>query len=296
MDPITGAIVSAAASKLTNNLWQIFNKGDGTASVKLDGPYTLKLDEKMSEIKIVNSQTKEVTQIWGDPHVDYNKDGKTDFDFWGTTTFKLNDGTKITVNTEPYNGNKNEFLSNNIVVTKGEQSLVINGLSLNKLGDLKIMQGMNGRQLDKLVPDGKLVLRENPNGEGWLTRDNKMVTQADGNTTRPDAGKESAATDFNKQLQTMFYGNTKDAGDIGKRKGATSWYEAFGNALGANLKAQADEIIKLSDQVTKLNGKDDPALMTSLTTASQKMGFLANGSMTAINSVGDALSSLARKG
>ena len=36
--------------------------------------------------------------------------------------------------------------------------------------------------------------------------------------------------------------------------------------------------------------------MTNLITASQRMGFMANGSMTAINSVGEALSTMARKG
>jgi hypothetical protein len=36
--------------------------------------------------------------------------------------------------------------------------------------------------------------------------------------------------------------------------------------------------------------------MAELTAASQRMGFLSNGAMTAINSVGEALSTTARKG
>jgi len=294
---IAAHAAAACLPKLCNTLWQIFNKGDGTATIKLDGPYELRLNEKSSEIRIVNTKTHEETRIWGDPHVDYNKDGKTDFDFWGTTTFKLEDGTKITVNTEPWKGNQNMYVANNIVVTKGHQSLVIDGLSQNKFGDLRIHQGLNGQKLDKLTPDGKLVLYENPKGVGWLTGsfNGKMVTRADGELTKCATGKH--VPDFCKQLETMFHQCARDAGHIGKGKGkgGTSWYEAMAKALGENLDAQAKEIKMLSDKISAPGGKDDPSNMTNLTTASQRMGFIANSSMTAINSVGEALGTLARR-
>lgn len=295
---IAAHAASACLPKLCESLWQIFNKGDGTATIKLDGPYELKLNENGSEIRIVNTKTCEETLIWGDPHVDYNKDGKNDFDFWGTTTFKLEDGTKITINTEPWKGNANMFVANNIVVTKGDQSLVIDGLSQNKLGDLKIHQGLNGRQLDRLVPDGALTLRENPNGAGWLNEKGQMVSQADGDRTKVDPHKpQPPKPDFCKQLETMFLQCADDAGKVGKGKGkgGESWYAAMGRALGESLDAQAREIEELS-QLVSAGGKDDPSNMTNLTTASQRMGFIANGSMTAINSVGEALSAAARKG
>lgn len=297
--PIAASVAAAALPKLCDKLWQIFNKGDGTATIKLDGPYELKLDEKSSEIKIVNTRTHEETRIWGDPHVDYNKDGRNDFDFWGTTTFKLEDGTKITINTEPWKGNANMFVANNIVVTKGDQSLAIDGLSQNKLGDLKIHQGLNGRQLDRLVPDGALTLRENPHGAGWLNEKGQMVSQADGNRTKVDPHKpQPPKPDFCKQLETMFHQCATDAGKLvkGRGRGGESWYAAMAAALGENLDAQAAEITRLSGLVSAPGGKDDPSTMTDLTTASQRMGFITNGSMTAINSVGEALSSAARKG
>lgn len=294
---IAAHAAAACLPKLCESLWQIFNKGDGTASIKLDGPYQLKLDEKSSEIKIVNTKTCEETRIWGDPHVDYNKDGKNDFDFWGTTTFKLEDGTKITINTEPWKGNANMFVANNIVVTKGDQSLVIDGLSQNKHGDLKIHQGLNGRQLDRLVPDGALTLRENPNGVGWLNEEGQMVSQADGNRTKVDPHKpQPPKPDFCKQLETMFHQGAHDAGKVGKGKGGDSWYAAMAAALGENLDKQATEITRLSELVSKPDAKDNPSTMTDLTTASQRMGFITNSSMTAINSVGEALSTAARKG
>jgi hypothetical protein len=297
--PIAASVATACLPKLCDKLWQIFNKGDGTATIKLDGPYELRLNEKNSEIKIVNTKTHEETKIHGDPHVDYNKDGKTDFDFWGTTTFKLEDGTKITINTEPWKGNANMFVANNIVVTKGEQSLVIDGLSQNKFGDLKIHQGLNGRQLDRMTPDGKLTLRENPNGVGWLNEKGQMVSQDDGNRTKIDPHKpQPPKPDFCKQLETMFHQGMQDASKMsnGKRKGGDSWYAAMASALGTRLDQQAAEITRLSDLVAQQGGQDDPSTTTDLTAASQRMGFISNGAMTAINSVGEALSTMARKG
>ena len=296
---IAAHAATACLPKLCDKLWQIFNKGDGTATIKLDGPYELRLNEKSSEIKIVNTKTCEETRIWGDPHVDYNKDGKNDFDFWGTTTFKLEDGTKITINTEPWKGNKNMYVANNVVVTKGDQSLVIDGLSQNKHGDLKIHQGLNGRQLDRLVPDGNLTLRENPHGVGWLNEKGQMVTQCDGNRTKVDPHKpQPPKPDFCKQLETMFHQGMHDAGKVGngKGKGGESWYAAMASALGESLDKQAAEITRLSALVSQPGGKDNPSTMTDLTAASQRMGFISNGAMTAINSVGEALSTTARKG
>ena len=90
--------------------WTVKNPGNGTANIDL-GKYELQLDEKNSQIKIVNKNNGEVTNIWGDPHIDWNKDGKTDANFWGKTTFQLEDGTKITIDTEPFKNNPNEYVS-----------------------------------------------------------------------------------------------------------------------------------------------------------------------------------------
>ena len=294
--PIAASVAAACLPKLCESLWQIFNKGDGTATIKLDGPYELKLDERSSEIKIVNTKTHEETRIWGDPHVDYNKDGKNDFDFWGTTSFKLEDGTKITINTEPWKGNANMFVANNIVVTKGEQSLVIDGLSQNKLGDLKIHQGLNGRQLDRLVPDGALTLRENPHGAGWLNEKGQMVSQADGNRTKVDPHQPPTASDFREQLETMFHQGMQNASNTGKGrgKGGSGWLQAMAEALGNNLHAKANEIEGLAKQVTGAN--PDPKIMTSLQRATQEMSFWATATSTAITTSGEALNTLGRKG
>lgn len=169
--------------------WTVNNPGNGKASIDL-GNYELQLNEKNSQIKIVNKNNGEVTNIWGDPHIDWNKDGKTDANFWGTTTFQLEDGTKITIETEPFKNNPNEYVSSEVTVTRGDHALKITGLSQNELGDLQVEYADRGGQaLDWATQDG-FVVRENPNGEGWINADtNRLATQKDFDITKPNAVK-----------------------------------------------------------------------------------------------------------
>lgn len=154
---------------------------NGTGSVDLGDGYTLRLNERNSEIVIHNANTNETTRIWGDPHVDFN--GKRIFDFWGTTTFTLENGTKITIETEQWRGNPNEYVASKVIVTNGSQGLVIDGISQNRLGDLSITTGHNGYALDAAHRDG-FTLHENATGAGWRTEAGTVATQRDLNATR----------------------------------------------------------------------------------------------------------------
>lgn len=156
-----------------------------TADIDLGNGYTLQVNEYNSELTIVNQQTGEKTRIWGDPHVEI--DGQHAYDFYGTTTFQLEDGTKITINTEPWNGNPNAYVASQVTVTQGNQALVINGISQNQIGDLSVSLSNNGRQVDAQTQDG-YVLNENANGAGWLSfKTGKVATQADLDATRVGA-------------------------------------------------------------------------------------------------------------
>lgn len=153
-----------------------------TADIDLGNGYSLRVNELNSELLIVNNETGETTRIWGDPHVDI--DGKHAFDFWGTTTFTLVDGTKITINTEPWNGNPNAYVASSIIVTKNDQALVIEGVSQNVIGDLSVTLSNNGEEIDAQYQDG-YVLHENANGAGWISfKTGQIATQADLNATR----------------------------------------------------------------------------------------------------------------
>jgi|KBSSwiStaDraftv2_1062776.scaffolds.fasta_scaffold43441_6 hypothetical protein len=78
----------------------------------------------------------------------------------------------------------------------------------------------------------------------------------------------------------------------GNGKGGT-WFEAMARAWGEALDKQAATIQEQSDVLS--GGNDTPAVITELSAQSMKMGFLSNSSHSAISSVGEALSTMARK-
>jgi hypothetical protein len=163
--------------------WTASTGAEGHASIDLGDGYTLKLDENNSEIVIQNANTGETTQIWGDPHV--NVDGNHAFDFWGTTTFTLENGTKITIDTEQFAGNPDAYVASQVTITKGDQAIVVDGISQNQLGDLSVNISNNGQAIDAATRDG-YVLEENAAGSGWNSMlTGEIATQADLNATKP---------------------------------------------------------------------------------------------------------------
>ncbi len=188
--------------------------GQSTAKIDLGDGYRLEIDERNSEMTIFNETTGESTRIWGDPHVDVNGDHK--FDFYGTTTFELANGTKITINTEPFAGNANAYVSSQVVVTRGSNAVVIDGISQNQIGDLSVSVSNNGYAIDAAHRDGFTVLEQSG---GWQTELGQTVTQAEADITRPG----------------QLYGPGSDAMSLGEAGTAIGSFLFFGSLFGASL-------------------------------------------------------------
>jgi Domain of Unknown Function (DUF1521) len=156
--------------------WTATIDGANTAKINLGDGYRLEIDERSSQMTIINDKTGEKTRIWGDPHVEI--DGKHAYDFWGTTTFTLENGTKITINTEQWGGNPNAYVASQVVITKGDNAIIVDGISQNKLGDLSVSMSNNGYAIDANTRDG-FTLNENASGSGWRTEGGNIATQND---------------------------------------------------------------------------------------------------------------------
>lgn len=174
--------------------WEVKQDG-GKAHIDL-GKYTLDLNEGNSEFILTNKETGEKTRIWGDPHMEV--DGKAVGDFYGTMTLNLEDGTKITIHTTPYNQNNGMTLSTELVITKGDQAMVVQGLDQNTLGDLKIGQVQHGGNAVDYVNDDGVSIYENADGAGWLRmNEGGYMSQIDGNFLSSIRDGQPNTTDHN---------------------------------------------------------------------------------------------------
>ncbi len=190
--------------------------GQNTAKVDLGDGYHLEIDERSSQMTIVNEETGQSTRIWGDPHVEVN--GKHQFDFYGTTTFELANGTKLTINTEQWSGNPNAYVASQVVVTRGDNAVVIDGISQNQLGDLSVSVSTNGYALDAAHRDGFTVHED---AGGWQTELGQTVTQAEADITRPGA----------------LYGPGSQALSLAEAGTLIGSFLFFGSLFGAGLDA-----------------------------------------------------------
>ncbi len=203
----------------------------GQGDIDLGEGYKLHLNQNNSEVDIIDQKTGHTTQIWGDPHV--NVDGQHKFDFAGTTTFNLGNGTKITINTQQWAGNPNAYVANQLVITKGNQAIVVDGLSQNKTGDLSISMSNNGRALDAATRDG-YVLNESADGKSWNSEyTGKAATQADMNATMAGGAFAPGST-------------TPSLGEMGTQLGQFLSFGVMGSMLGqfaiasASVEARAE--------------------------------------------------------
>ena len=95
---VSGQLPAAAPSSASTQ-----RTGDGRVQFENDN-YRITAGDN-DEVIIFNKATGENYRIWGDPHVEI--DGKHAFDFWGQTTFVLDDGTRLTIATTPWDAGNN---------------------------------------------------------------------------------------------------------------------------------------------------------------------------------------------
>ena len=195
---IMGGVFQPAAPSFSATMPQ-----DGKATFDLGDGYTLEINEANSEF-VVRDADGNVTQIWGDPHFNYN--GQHVGDFWDTMTLELENGTKITINTEPFGNNPAATVTSQLVITRGDQAMIIDGVSQNRLGDLSISMGGDGYAIDAAQRDG-LTIRENDGASsGWTSGiTGQAVGQTDFDLTKiGNAGLPEALQAFSDALRGVL--------------------------------------------------------------------------------------------
>jgi hypothetical protein len=151
--------------------WTVTNQGDGKADIDL-GKYSLDLDKSNMQWNLTNKETGAVTKVSGDPHV---SESGNNWDFHKDTTLQLDDGTRITVHTEPYKvlgQDTGQTVSSTLEITRGGHGMRVTGLGGDQDGPLQVADGLNGYALDA-ANLGTQVLFEA--GNNWQTFDGLNV-------------------------------------------------------------------------------------------------------------------------
>ncbi len=152
-----------AALLETTPTWTVTTNQAGNQVINLDNGYSIEIAGKNEQWTLRDANGNQL-RVWGDPHVDQNNDGTTDWDFKANSTFVLDDGTKITVGTTPWKGNANYTVTDTLTITRGNQAIQVTGIADNKpqVGQVT----MNGRELDAATNDGH-VFYETDGVNGW---------------------------------------------------------------------------------------------------------------------------------
>ncbi|MCE7031895.1 DUF1521 domain-containing protein [Lysobacter sp. GX 14042] len=119
-------------------------------------------------VDITSKTTGENYRIWGDPHVAI--DGKHAFDFYGDTTFLLEDGTKVTIQTKPQHDDARVTYASTVTITDGTtgQTTQVTGVDPFTRGDLAVSHHISDAAAVEARADDGNVIRENPFGAGFL--------------------------------------------------------------------------------------------------------------------------------
>jgi hypothetical protein len=167
--------------------------------IQLDNGYRLEVDAARAEIRIVNSGSGETTTI-------YDGSGEGKGRGPGGGTFILADGTRITVGA-PSSDECGTGLPGSLAVTRGERSMIVDGLAQAGPGELRVHRGMNGQALDRLLAGTGPVAHENANGIGWTVARGACPPAA--RECEPVSNQPPRRPDLSSRLDHMYFGDLR---------------------------------------------------------------------------------------
>jgi hypothetical protein len=181
---------------------------DGNKSIMLDNGYELTFSNQSQEWRIKDDQGNQ-TRIWGDPHVDEDGAGGTDWDFKHDATFILKDGTKITVGTELSPNGKVSY-SDSLTITKGNQQVLVTGIRDNNVNIGTVNLNAIKDNTDNNTVDGYVFYEGDNGANDWVNASGDEITtnQAmNGPGTAEVAGAEDSIPGVSQELVDFMKAN-----------------------------------------------------------------------------------------
>ncbi len=98
-------------------------------SITTAGGYSIQMEGKDEAWKVIGPDGKQLTRVWGDPHV--NEADGDKWDFKDSSTFTLPDGTRIFARTTPSEKNKDKTFTSSLDIANGSDRVMISGIDKN---------------------------------------------------------------------------------------------------------------------------------------------------------------------
>lgn len=114
-----------------------------------------------------------------------------------------------------------------------------------------------------------------------------------------DAAKATAEEIMQNTMQMMSEESRGSCGGSSEGSAPTSWFAALAKAMGEIAGKHLDKMVELSDKMQDLTGKDDAgemaAVQSEFQAEAQMFKMASEAASTAIKSIGEGLSAMARK-
>ncbi len=175
--------------------FRITSQSAGRVAFDLNDGYSMDIDETSSAIFVANVARKESVQVWG--HAQLALDGTSIGAFAGTTSVVLGNGTKITMETAPEQKSADVFRLDRLTVTRGNDAVVVAGVSQDVGGDLTVTQSRTGHTVDADTRDG-LVLERNSFAQ-WADEYGIVVTPEMLAATQPGGAFGPGSTEMSRE-------------------------------------------------------------------------------------------------
>ena len=190
-------------------LWRVMPMGGDAhgVAIRLNNGHQLQIDEASSQVRIINTEAQPpVTTTLPDDLSGRTGSGS---DLSGPLRFMLNDGTKITLQVSPGANGAGPRIEG-LVVTRDEQSLIVDGLGSRRGGDLRCLPGLNGQALDRLLGNSMPTVRETAQGSGW-TPDRAGCAPISTAGAGTACASGPSLPDLRRQLQSLYCGSCEPA-------------------------------------------------------------------------------------
>lgn len=145
-----------------------------TRTIDLDNGYRLAFANEHQSWTLTDA-SGDTVRIWGDPHVDEDNDGVSDWDFKQDATFVLDDGTKISVGTVDIGHANHMTVTDTLMITRGDQAIEVTGIADN---DVHIRERSGeGAALDAATNDGYGFFEGDDGVASWYDDNGQRITE-----------------------------------------------------------------------------------------------------------------------